>query len=77
MSIERKTITRSGNLNELTTTSFFGGVTNGACLQVTQIRRDGTSSHGFIAVDKHQAIALIAELSAWLTSHSDVSILEQ
>lgn len=69
MSTSRDTITSPAS-EDLMVTSFYGGADRGKCIQLTQrdnIRKDWLH----VAVDKEQAIKLIADLAVWLSEGMD------
>jgi len=69
MSTSRDTITSPAS-KDLLVTSFYGGADRGKCIQLTQ-RDDRVKDWLYVAVDKEQAIKLIADLATWLSEGKD------
>lgn len=69
MSTSRDTITSPAS-KDLMVTSFYGGADRGKCIQLTQ-RNDRAKDWLHVAVDKEQAIKLIADLAVWLSEGMD------
>jgi len=70
MSTSRDTITSRTKSKDLLVTSFYGGKDRGKCIQLTQ-RDDRLKDWGYVAVDKEQAVKLIADLIVWLGEGMD------
>ena len=84
MSTELPTIERDSLSEEVSLTSFFGGVDRGRCVQLTQSREDevilnagiaprAVRATGFVQLTQLQAIELIGELIPWLSENETVA----
>ena len=68
MGTELKIIEEDKNSNEVFVTKYFGGLTTGFCLQVTQKRQAGQCSglFGYVTVTRQQAEELRHRLNDFL-----------